>query len=224
MGPSTYGPEKCTWRIPSFMEHCLDGLSDDICIPYIDDIIVFSKTFDDHVDHIRQVLRRLRVQGVKLKTKKCRLFKREVKYLGQIVSAAGYRPDTSNVEAINILKDSKPRTVGEVRKLRGLLGYYRQYIQDFARIAHPLFQLLQSTSEDTSKPIKRSKSSLIHGTVPSSQPVIWEKRHQKARDELLNHIVNPPILGYPDFCQPFSLYTDASQQRLGAVQCQSQDG
>ena len=72
-----------------FMEHCLDGLRDDICIPYIDDIIVFGKTFEDHVDHIIQVLRCLRAHGVKLKLKKCGLFNREVKYLGQIVSAAG---------------------------------------------------------------------------------------------------------------------------------------
>ena len=66
------------------MEHCLGGLRDDVCIPYIGDNIVFSQTFEDHV------LRRLREHGVKLKPKKCRLFKREVNYLGQIVSAAGY--------------------------------------------------------------------------------------------------------------------------------------
>ena len=57
-----------------FMGYCLDGLRDDICIPYIDDIIVFSKSFEDHVDHLRQVLRRLRAHGVKLKPKKSRLF------------------------------------------------------------------------------------------------------------------------------------------------------
>ena len=99
-----------------FMEHCLDGLRDDVCIPYIDDIIVFSQTFEDHVDHIGRLLRRLREHGVKLKPKKCRLFKREVKYLGQIVPAAGYRLEHSNVEAVRTLKDSKPSTVGEVRR------------------------------------------------------------------------------------------------------------
>ena len=207
-----------------FIEYCLGGLWDDICIPYIDNIIVISKSFENHVDHLRQVLRRLRAHGVTLKPKKCRLFKREVKYLGQIVSAAGYRPDTSNVEAIRVLKKSKPRTVSEVRKLLDLLGYYRRYIQDFAKIAHPLFQLLQSTLEDTSKPIKPRTSSLNHGTVPSSQPVVWEEQHQKALEELLNHLVNPPILGYPDFSQPFVLHTDASQQGLGAVLSQKQDG
>ena len=125
------------------MEHCPDSLRDDVCIPYIDDIVVFSLTFKDHVDHIRRVLRRLREHGVKLKPTKCRLLKREVNYLGQIVSAAGYRLDHSNVEAVRTLKDSKPSTVGEVRRLLGLLGYYRRYIQNFARIAHPLLQLLQ---------------------------------------------------------------------------------
>ena len=84
-----------------FMAHCLDGLRDDICIPYIDDIIAFSQTFEDHVDHIRKVLRRLREHGAKLKPKTCRLFKREVNCLGQIVSAAGYGLDHSNVKIAN---------------------------------------------------------------------------------------------------------------------------
>ena len=65
---------------------------------YIDDITVFSKTFQDHVDYIRQVLQRLCAHGMKLKPMKCRLFKRDVNYLGQIVSAVGYRLDTANVE------------------------------------------------------------------------------------------------------------------------------
>ena len=90
----------------------------------------------DHVDHIRKVLRRLREHAVKLKPKRCRLFKREVNYLKQIVSAAGYRLDHSN---------------GEVWRLLGLLGYYRRYIQNFAMIAHPLFQLLQAPSKDVAK-------------------------------------------------------------------------
>ena len=91
-----------------FMEHFLDGLRDEICIPCIDDIIVFSQTFEDHVDHIRKELRRLLEHGVKLKPKMCRLYKRGVNSLGQIVSAAGYRLDHSNVEAVRTPKDSKP--------------------------------------------------------------------------------------------------------------------
>ena len=204
-----------------FMEHCLDGLRDDICIPYIDDIIVFSQTFEYHVDLIRKVLRRLREHGVKLKPKKRRLFKREVNCFVQIVSAAGYTLDHSNVETVRALKDSKPSTVGEVRKLLVLLGYYRRYIQDFARIAHPLFQLFQAASEGVPKPDK-SKQHSDHGSVPSSRPVVWTEQHQKAVETLLDHLVPPPILGYPDFSKSFVLHTDASQEGLGAVLYQKQ--
>ena len=200
------------------------GLRDDVCIPYIDDIIVFSQTFEDHVDHIRRVLRRLREHGVKLKPKKCRLFEREVNFLGQIVSATGYRLDHSSVEAVRTLKDSKLSTVGEVRRLLGVLGCYRRYIQNFARIAHPLFQLLQAASEDVAKSAHKTKKRFTHGSVPSSRPVVWKEQHQKAVETLLDRLVSPPILGYLDFSKPFVLHTDASQEGLGAVLYQKQDG
>ena len=98
-----------------------------MCIPYIDEIIVFSQTSEVRVDHIRKVLR-LHEHGVKLKPKKSRLLKRKVNYLGQLVSAAGCRLDHSNVEAVRTLKKNKPNTAGEVRRSLGLLGYYRRYI------------------------------------------------------------------------------------------------
>ena len=143
---------------------------------------------------------------------------------GQIVSAAAYRLDPSNVEAVRTLKDSKPSTVGEVRELLGLLGYYRRYIQNFANIAHPRFQLLQATSEDVTKFAHKSKQHSNHGSVPSSRPVIWTEQHQKAVETLLVHLVSPPTLGYPDFSKSFELHTDASQEGLGAVLYQKQDG
>ena len=71
------------------MEHCLDGLRDDTCVPYIDENIVFSQTFEDHVDQIWKVLRRLRGHEIKLKPMKCRLVKQEVIYLGQIFPSSG---------------------------------------------------------------------------------------------------------------------------------------
>ena len=212
--PVASGRKNAPGEFQRFMEHCLDGLRDDVCILYIDDIIVFSQTFEDHVDHIRRVLRRLREHGVKLKPKKCRLFKREVNYLGQIVSAAGYRLDHSNVEAARTLKDSKPSTVGEVSR----------YIQNFARIAHPLFQLLQAASEDVAKSAHKTKQRFNDGSVPSSRPVVCMEQHKKAPETLLDRLVSPPILGYPDFSKPFVLDTDASQKGLGAVSYQKQDG
>ena len=143
---------------------------------------------------------------------------------GQIVSAAGYRLDHSNVEAVRTLKDSKPSTVCEVRRLLGLLRYYRRYIQNFARIAHPLFQILQAASEDVAKSAHKTKQRFNGGSVPSSRPVVWMEQHKKPAETLLDRLVSPPILGYPDFSKPFVLYTDASQKGLGAVLYQKQDG
>ena len=103
-----------------FMEHCLGDLRDDIAIPYLDDVIVFSRTFNqinEHVDHLRRVFRRLREHGVKLKPQKCNLFKREVCFLGRIVSEQGYTMDPKGIEAVESLKDTKPTTIGEVRHL-----------------------------------------------------------------------------------------------------------
>ena len=98
-------------------------------------------------------------------------FKREVDYLEQVVSAAGYRLDHSNVEAIRTLKKSKPSTVSEVRRLLGLLGHYHRYIQDFARIAQHVFQLLQAAFKDGAKSAYKAKERFNHGLVPSSRPM-----------------------------------------------------
>ena len=96
------------------------------------------------MENVRTVLRRLCEHGIKLKARKCNMFKKEVKYLGRIVSADGYRADPSNVKAVLALKETDPKTVGDVRKLLGLLGYYRNYIPDFSRIAQPLLELLKT--------------------------------------------------------------------------------
>ena len=125
-----------------FMENCLSDLRDNICIPYLDDVIVFSRTFSDHLENLRTVLRRLREHGVKLKLKKCSFFKRQVTFLGRIISEQGYTIDPANTKAISCLKENPPKTVEEIRKVVGLLGYYRRYIRNFAQRAKPLYDLL----------------------------------------------------------------------------------
>ena len=209
-----FGLKNAPAEFQRFMENCLDGIRDDICIPYLDDVIVFSRTFEEHVEHVRTVIRRLRQHGVKLKAKKCKLFKREVHCLGRVVSEQGYKMDPSNIQAVLSLKERQPRTVGEVRQLLGLLGYYRRYIPDFSRLARPLFNLLQS-NEPKAKKARQ---------VPSKQHITWSEEHNTALEKLLDFLISAPILAYPDYDCPFILHTDASKDGLGAVLYQEQGG
>ena len=103
----------------------------------------------------------------------------------------------------------------EVRKLLGLLGYYRRYIPNFARMAYPLYQLLLADPDNVARTVRGNKQHSKRGSVPSSKPVVWGEQHQKALEKLLDHLTSAPVLGYPDFSQPFVLHTDASQEGLG---------
>ena len=173
----------------SYMKSCLGELRDKIAIPYIDDIIVYSKTFSDHIDHIRHVLCCLRKHGIKLKAKKCKLFHCQVTYLGHTVSSSGYSPDVSNIAAVTELANETPTTVGHVRKLLGLFGQYRKFIQDFFKIASPLFDLLKSDATTPTKVTKKHHKTT--GQTPSSQPVSWEPVHQAALEKLFTHVTKP---------------------------------
>ena len=88
-----------------YTEGCLEDLRDECCAPYLDDVIIFSKSFDEHIKHVRKVLRRLKENGIKLKAKKRDLFKKEVKYLGWIVSQEGYLADPKNIKPVVSLKE-----------------------------------------------------------------------------------------------------------------------
>ena len=126
-----------------FMESCLGDLRDEICIPYLDDVIIFSKTFEEHVQHVQMVLQRLRQHGVKLKGRKCDFFKNEVKFLGRIISKDGYRVDPEQMSALAKMKENPPKTVGELRQILGFLEYYRRYVKNFSREAKILDDLLR---------------------------------------------------------------------------------
>ena len=168
------------------MNECLDGLCDNICIPYLDDILVYSKTFDEHVQDVRQVLRRLQEHGIKLKPSKCKFFQRQVRYLGRVVSADSYFLDPEDTAAVHNLAKQKPATVGDVRKVLGFLSYYRQYVQDFSGIAKPLYDLMAGPDP-----------------LANNHRVTWTEEHQKRLDMLIQRLISPPVMAFSDCAKPF---------------------
>lgn len=95
----------------------LESIRDECCTPYLDDVLCFSKSFSDHVEHLRKILQQMRKHGIKLHPKKCELFKRQVRYIGHLVSGEGIEIEPQDLEAVRMLQNKEPRTVGEVRKL-----------------------------------------------------------------------------------------------------------
>lgn len=205
------------------MEEMLDSLRDECCIPYLDDVLCYSKTFEDHVEVLRRVLRALQHHGVKLRPTKCELFRQEVHYVGKLVSADGVRLDPKDLEAIQALRSKTPNTFRDVPKLLGFLSYYRTYIQDFSRIAKPMYELLQYKNPVATVPQLRQKRGK-GAQLSSRTPIQWIEERQRTLDQLINILSSPPVLAYPDFDLPYVLCTDASQQGLGAVLYQHQGG
>ncbi|KAJ8009423.1 hypothetical protein DPEC_G00088720 [Dallia pectoralis] len=205
------------------MEEMLDSLRDECCIPYLDDVLCYGKSFKGHLEVVRNVLRALQQHGVKLRPTKCELFKPEVRYVGRLVSAEGVRIDPGDLDAVLALREKTPKSVGDVRKLLGFLSYYRSYIQDFSRIAKPIYDLLLmgvGTREKRSRRTGRGSC----GQLSSKTPVLWTAEHQGTLCRLTDTLTNPPVLAYPDFDLPFTVHTDASEQGLGAVLYQRQSG
>ena len=124
-----------------YINQVLGDLKGSACEPYLDDILAYGETFEEHVGHVKKVLRRLRLQGIKLRGSKCVFAKQEVRYLGRLISAEGYRPDPEDTAALDKFR-TPPKTVGDVRSLLGFLGYYRCYIRDFSKKVKPLYDLL----------------------------------------------------------------------------------
>ena len=166
------------------MEQCLGELRDKVAIAYLDDIIVFSRTFEEHIEYLRAVLRKL--GQLKASKRKCSLFKREVCFLGRIVSGDGYRMDPGCVKAIEMLKEARPKTVGEVRQLAGILSYYHRYIRNFPKVARLIYDLLKTTGKNGQ---------------PSSKTPVWGSKQQEAMVELVDHHSKSTFHGLPRFLE-----------------------
>ena len=166
---------------------------------FLDDVLVFSKSEEEHHRHLKLVFDALREANLKLKPKKCRLFQQAVTYLGYKLSADGIAPDDNKLTAVRDWK--RPDNVTEVRSFVGFCGYYRRFIKDFAGIAKPLREITKK-----------------------NQRFVWTPECHNAFEKLKLALIDSSILRHPDYRSPFILDTDASDNSLGAVLSNIVDG
>lgn len=182
-----------------------------ILLVYLDDIVIYSETVDEHLERLDFVFTRLQEHGLKLSPKKCHFFKQEISYLGYIVSAEGV---STSPEKIRVVRDwPRPQSVKDLRSFLGFSSYYRRFVPHFAQVAKPLYELISLTNKVKAS---RTKSNQV---MQSS----WSGACDKAFSELKDRLISSSVLGYADFTKPFILETDASLQGLGAVLMQDQE-
>ena len=185
------------------MQNCLGELNLTNCLIYLDDVIVFSETPEEHLQRMRVVFDHLQEHGLKLKPSKCDVFKSEINYLAHHVSQKGVLPSKKNLESI--AQCPPLDTYTKVKSFVGLVGHYRRSIKSFAKIAAPLYDLTSGDNKDK-----------------KSEHVDLSPEALEAFDRLKAVCLQAPILAFLDFDKPFLLETDASRRGLGAVLSQKQ--
>ena len=185
------------------MQNCLGELNLSYALIYLDNVIVYSRTEEEHLTRLRAVFERFLESGLKLKPSKCHFFHTEISYLGHKVLAAGMEPGTEGVEAIAEM--APPKTYTGIWQFLGATGYFRRFIKGYAKIAKPLNDILSGTN---------SKLKGCFACLPPSAIVAFQQLKMK--------YMTAPVLAFADFKKEFQLETDASGDGLGAVLSQKQ--
>ena len=188
-------------QAPAYFQELMTGILKDFpfAIAYLDNIIIFSRTPQEHLSHICMVFEKLKSANLSIKKSKCSLFSKEIQYLGHILSATGIQPLPSKTHAIQNM--NPPTTPKQVRAFLGLVGYYRKFIRGFAKISKPLTLL-------TRQQIKFD----------------WTPEHLEAFIHLKEAIVQVPILHYPNPNKTYIVYTDAYNDAYRAQLSQEHNG
>ncbi|KAI4897624.1 hypothetical protein NFI96_008578 [Prochilodus magdalenae] len=193
----SYGLVNAPSVFQAFVNEVLRDMLNKFVVVYLDDILVYSSNYADHVSHVRQVLRCLLHHRLFVKLEKCEFHKSTLSYLGYILSPQGVQMDDSKIQAV--LKWPQPHTVKELQRFLGFANFYRRFIQNYSIVTVPLTSLLRGNP-------KRLK---------------WSPAALSAFSGLKGRFTSAPILRHPDPSQPFVVEVDASETGLGAVLSQA---
>ncbi|UYV66976.1 hypothetical protein LAZ67_4003508, partial [Cordylochernes scorpioides] len=181
------------------IDSVLGSLKWNMCLCYLDDIVVYAPTFEEHLRRLQLVLSCIQKAGLSLNHKKCLFGSRRIKILGHLVDANGIHPDPDKVEAVS--KFPRPRNIFELRSFLGLCSYYRRFIENFA-----------------------DKARSLHDLLKTEKQFYWDAAQEKAFEVLKTALISEPVLGHFDESADTHLHTDASGHGIGAVLLQIQGG
>jgi hypothetical protein len=168
------------------------------CLVYIDDIVIYSKTFDEHLIHLERILQRFFDAHFTFNLPKCRLFLKEFDHLGHLLSAQGIKPNPDKIAALQEM--SAPTDLKQLQSFLGLANWFRRFVPSFAKLSAPLTDLLK------------------HSTT-----WLWTEACQTAFEALKTVLASAPVMGFPDPSKPYVLVVDASNRQIGASSMQSVD-
>ena len=181
----------------SLIDLVLSGIKYQYVLAYMDDIIIWSQSFQEHMDHLAEVLKRMIDSGLKLGASKCLIGREKVQFLGHILTTEGIYPTPENIEKLSELP--RPTTVKQTRRLLGLAGFYRRFCPSYGVIAQPLYEITKKKYVDK---------------------FMWGPAQEKAFRTIKELLTSDNLLLYPRFDQKFILATDSSEYGMGA--CLSQ--
>lgn len=180
-----FGLKNAPATFQRLMNAILKDYINKICVVYLDDILIFSTSLEEHKDSITKIFNVLRENNLKIQFDKCKFFTKETEYLGHVLTPEGVRPNPNKIKDIIQLK--LPTTQKQIKSFLGITGYYRKFIRDYAKVAQPMTKFLKKNSKVDTK----------------------DFNYINAFEKLKKIITENPILKYPDFKKKFKLVTDA---------------
>lgn len=181
------------------MNTVLTGLQGLECFVYLDDIVIYASSIEEHSRKLKLIFSKLRENTLLLQPDKCEFMRHEVAYLGHMISENGVTPNPEKIKAVS--EYPVPKDPKGIKQFLGLIGYYRRFIKDFSHIAKPLTSLLKK-----------------------DVPFVWTDSQQSAFEKFKSILTSKPILQYPDFNKPFILTTDASNVAISGILSQGEIG